>query len=271
MQTRSTVFGLTLAATVAFVGAARAETASAFGPGEQSTYQISYLGVVAGTAQITVGAETTQFGQQVLPIVTVARSQSVVDLFPIRDKFVTYWDHKSERCIGSDLYADENGTRRRQRIKVDHATGRATVVKQKEGGDEKTSTMDVDPGVVDIASAAFALRNTPLEVGRVYELPVFTGQRTFTLRATVESKQQLATKLGNKDVFKLRVQTGFSGKFESKRDLFAYLTADDAHVPVRIDAEFALGTITAELTDYKSGKSYAMAARPPASEGPGGG
>lgn len=266
MRTRSTFLGLTLAAVLAVAGAARAQKPSAFGPGEQSTYQVSYLGVVAGTAQITVGAETTHDGKEVLPIVTLARSQSVVEVYPVRDKFVSYWDAKTERCVGSVLYADENGKRRRQVIKFDPAKDSAKVIKQAEGGDEKISTHEVEPGVVDIASAAFALRNTPLEVGKVYQLPVFTGQRTFSLRATVESKQKLRTAMGTKDVFKLRVQTGFSGKFESKRDLFAYLTADDAHVPVRIDADFVLGTITAELTDYKSGRSYPMRAQPPLTE-----
>lgn len=249
----------------------RAERESAFGPGEQSTYKVSYLGVTAGTAEITVGTETTQFGHRVLPIVTNARTQSLVDLYPIRDKFVTYWDHTQERAIGSDFFSDENKVKRRQRVKVDHANGKATVMKQKEGGDEQVATHDVAPGIHDIASATFALRNKPLKVGEVYELPVFTGRKTFTLRATVEGTQTLSTPLGKREVYKVRVQTGFGGKLESKRDMFAYMTTDDAHLPVRIDAEFVLGTITAELSDYKSGRRYAMADEVPQSEGSGGG
>lgn len=252
---------------------AHAGGVSAFGPGEQSTYKVSYLGASAGTAQITVGAETTQWGKRVLPLVTMARSEGAVDFYPIRDKFVSYWDFSRERCIGSDLYADENKVKRRQRIKFDHDAGRATVVKQKEGADEQSRHYDVESGAFDIASATFALRNMNLEVGKTYELPVFTGARSFTMRATVEGQQHLETVLGTKDVFKIRVQTGFSGKFESKRDLFAYLTADDARVPVRIEAEFVLGTIRAELSDYKSGRRYALGAatKAPATEGSGGG
>lgn len=244
---------------------------SAFGPGEQSTYKVRYLGLTAGEAQITVGAETTQWGHRVLPIVTHARSKSITDLYPIRDKFVTYWDHAREQSVGSDLYADENRQKRRQRIRFDHAAGRAKVVKQKEGGDERLSEHDIQQGAFDIASATFALRNKALEVGKVIELPVFTGNRMFTMRATVEGRETLKTALGNKEVFKIRVQTGFSGKFESKRDLYAYLTADDARIPVRIEAEFVLGTISAELSDYKSGRRYALGPAVSVSEGSGGG
>lgn len=262
------------AVAVVFVSfAARAGGLSAFGPGEQSTYTVEYLGVTAGSAQITVGAETTQWGKKVLPIVALARSEGMVDYYPIRDKFVTYWDHKAEQCVGSDLFADENRQKRRQRIRFDHQSAQATIVKQKDGGDEQTSTVEVESGAVDIAAAAFALRNKDLAVGRSYELPVFTGRKQFMLKATVESTERISTALGPREVFKIRVQTGFSGKLESKRDLFAYMTADDQKIPIRIEAEFALGTIKAELSDYKSGGRYALGAvaKPAASEGSGGG
>ncbi len=231
---------------------------SAFGPGEESTYSIEYLGVTAGTARISVGAEDQQWGETILPIVTHARSQSVVEFFPIRDKFITYWHPEKERTLGSDFFSDENRVRRRQRMKFDHAGGRATVVKQKEGGSERTSTHDIQEGTVDITAAMFALRNKDLEVGREFEIPVFTGSRSFTLRAKVEAREKLATRIGTREVFRIRVQTGFAGKFESKRDLTAYLLTDDTRLPVRIEADFVLGTVKAELTDYKGGKSYAM-------------
>lgn len=246
-----------LAATSAF---AQSASNSAFGPGEQSTYKVEYLGMVAGTATITVGAETTQWGKPVLPIVTMAKSESVLDFYPIRDKFISYWDHRGERCLGSDLYADENRVKRHQRIKFDHGGKKATVIEKRAGADEKTWSRDVEPGAFDIASATFALRNKNLVIGESFELPVFTGRRSFTLKATVESRQTLDTVLGQKDVFKVRVQTGFSGKFQSKRDLYAYFTADEDRIPVRIEAEFVLGTVKAELSDYKSGRRYAMRA-----------
>ena len=72
---------LTIAAVAGVLGAAPAfaERQSAFGPGEQTTYKVEYLGMHAGSAQITVGAETFQWGQTVLPIVTLARSEKMLD------------------------------------------------------------------------------------------------------------------------------------------------------------------------------------------------
>lgn len=259
MRSRSTTWGVALAAAFATTSA-MAASISAFGPGEQATYRVQYLGLEAGTAQITVGTQTHHLGNQVLPIVTLARSSSALDFYPIRDKFVTYWDPSTDRSLGSDLFAEENRSRRRLRIKLDHQAGKATVTRQKDGGAEKTSTHDVESGSLDIAAATFALRNRELAVGRTFEIPVFTGTRSFTLRATVEKKEAVATALGQKETFKVRVQTGFGGKLESKRDVLAWFTADDSRVPVKVEAEFLLGTIRAELLDYKSGRRYALGA-----------
>jgi hypothetical protein len=253
-----------LVAFVALSGASYAQSPIAryaFGPGEQASYKVEYLGLRAGSAQITVGAEMTQYGKSVWPIVTLAKTDSVAAVYPIRDKFVTYWEYGSQKTVGNDLFADENRKRRRQRIKLEHATLKAEVMKQKEGHPEKVSTHDISPNALDIAAAMFALRNKPLlRVGEVHVFPVFTGDRMFDLHATVEAKQQLKTGIGLNDVFKVRVRTEFGGNLESKRDMYLYLTADDRRIPVRVEADFALGKLAAEITDYKQGREIVLRA-----------
>ena len=71
----------------------------------------------------------------------------------------------------------------------------------------------------------------------------------------MEARETLTTALGKQEVFRMRVYTEFSGKLASKRDMTACFTADGRHVPVRIEAELVLGSIVAELTDYKQGKT----------------
>ena len=232
-----------------------ARRGQAFGPGEQATYRISYLGLTAGTAQVTVGAEMKQWGKEVWPIVATARSESVVDVYPIRDKFVSYWDDREQRTIGSDLFADENRKKRRQRIRLDGTS--ATVTRQKEGGDEAEETRDVPEQTLDMAAVAFKLRNLELEVGREFELPVFTGLKVFDMKAAVEATETISTPLGDREVFRVRVSTDFSGKLAAKRDMVAYFTTDGRHVPVKVEAEFLLGSIVGELTRYEPGRDGA--------------
>jgi hypothetical protein len=233
------------------------EAANAFGPGEQATYRVQYLGLTAGVATVTVGTEINQWGKGVLPIVSVATSDAKLAFYPIRDKFVTYWDPATARSIGSDLFADEGGKRRRQRIKLDHQSGSATVTKQKEGQEPQESTHEVQPGTADVAAATFLMRSQKLAEGLEFNVPVFTGAKSFVMHAKVEGRMTLQTPLGDREVYKIRTQTDFSGKFQSKKDMFAYLTTDPAHVPVRIEAEFLLGNIVAELTGYHEGRTLA--------------
>lgn len=231
----------------------------AFGPGEQSSYRVKYLGVTAGTAQVTVGAPMKQWGEEVWPIVAVARSEDLIGVWPIKDKFVSYWKAGNQRVLGSDLHADENGKRRRQRIKMQPDGKGALVVKQKEGEAPRESTHELPEGTLDVTGATFALRNRELEVGREFTYPVFTGRKHFDMVAKVEGREMMNTGLGPKEVFRVRVQAAFGGNLTSKRDMFAYFTTDPHHVLVRVEADFALGTVVSEITDYKPGRIMAVA------------
>ncbi|MHB8875589.1 MAG: DUF3108 domain-containing protein [Myxococcaceae bacterium] len=224
----------------------------AFGPGEQSTYNVVYLGLSAGTAQVTVGTEMKQWGKEVWPIVATVKSESLVDFYPIRDRFVTYWDDRQQRTLGSDLFADENHKKRRQRIRLDGPE--AQVTRQKEGAEAQETSHEVPQQTMDMAAVAFALRNKPLKVGDEYALPVFTGVKLFDLEAKVEGVEKLQTVLGSREVVRVRVTTQFSGKLAAKRDMIAYFTNDSRHVPVKIEADFLLGTVVGELTRYEPGR-----------------
>jgi len=127
-------------------------------------------------------------------------------------------------------------------------------VRQKEGEAPAETKHDVLEGALDVAGATFALRNRALEVGQEYTYPVFTGSKSFLMKARVEAKETLATSKGQQEVYRLRVYTEFSGNLASKRDLVAWLTADARHLPVRLEADLSLGSLVAELTDYQQGK-----------------
>lgn len=250
---------LGLLSAIMFSSAATAQEANkAFGPGEQSLYRVQYLGVTAGTAQITVGAPMKQWGQQVWPIVSLAKTDPKIGVWPIKDKFVSYWHAEGQRSLGSDFFVDENNKRRRQRIQIQDDGHTAHVIRQQEGDEPVEANHDVPEGTMDLASATFALRNRELVEGQEYTYPVFTGMKSFTLRAKVDGRENMKTVLGDREVFRVRIQTEFSGKLQTQREIVVYLTTDPSHVPVRIEADFALGSIVADLADYKQGRLLAM-------------
>ena len=260
MQSKGMFTGMLLSLLLSGAALAQGGTSSAFGPGEQARYRIQYLGMTAGTAQVTVGAPMKQWGKEVWPIVSLAKSDAIAGVWPVKDKYVSYWDFGSQRVLGSDMHEDQNNKRRRVRVKLGEDGKSAHVVKQKEGEQPREYTHELAEGTLDVAGATFALRNRVLEVGQEYAYPVFTGSKSFLMKAKVEARETLDTKLGKQDVYRMRVYTEFSGKLASKRDMVAWFTADARRLPVRIEAELALGSLVAELTEYQQGKVVAQTA-----------
>src|SRR5262249_60113652 len=121
----------------------------ALGPGEQIVYRVTWLGLPAGSADVTVGAESPDRPGS-LPLVTNGRSDLVV--YPVRNKIVSWWDPASGRSRGLEMYSDENRKRRRLKIDFDRSAGKAQVFRQVDGESPRESQVDVPAGAVGAGS-----------------------------------------------------------------------------------------------------------------------
>jgi hypothetical protein len=229
----------------------------AFSPGEQSTYEVRYLGVAAGTAQITVGEPDEH---HLWPIVAFAHSKPVLRFYPVHDKLVSLVDPVSTLAVTQHFEADENHQRREQEVTIDRDSSTARVTRRKGNDAPQHANVAIEPGTQDLGAAVFELRRRVRAVGQTLSIPVFTGARNIVMEAHVEGLERRDTALGPRDVFRVKVHTGFSGMLRSRgKDMFVYLTTDAARVPVRIEASMLLGSVVAELTDYKQGRALAAA------------
>jgi hypothetical protein len=228
--------------------------ASPFGPGERAVYTLRYLGLTAARMSLEVGQPEQTLGTRTWPLRCDTRTEWLFRLYPIDDQFTSWWDPVSQRTLAHDLRADEGNKRRRQQVTFNHRAGKALVLQQADEDEPREKELPIEAGAHDIASATFALRGEPLEIGRTFDLPVFTGEKSFTLTATVVGRTTLATPLGQREVFQLNVATDFSGKVKARRLTRVYLSTDPAHVPVRIEADLVLGTVEAEIVEYHAGE-----------------
>ncbi len=236
------------------IWAAEPTLRSAFGPGEQSSFDVSYLGVPTGVATITVGLKMQYQGKDVWPLVCTA--QTDLDIYPVRDRFVSYWDYAAGQNLGSDFVADENKKRRREKFRYDRAQGKIFATKQAGGKPEAEVTYDAPEGVVDLAAAAFQVRNRPLKMGEEISVLIFTGVITYTMKARVEAREKLQTPMGEKDCLKVSFTADWSGMLAARRALTMWFTDDAFHVPVRFSAELMLGSVVADLKTFYPGKDY---------------
>lgn len=226
-----------------------------FGPGEQATYEVSFLGVPSGIAQITVGLRTDQYGARVLPLVCVGQTTSLANVFPIKDRFVSYFDPAQKKSVGVDYFIDENRMRRKEQFRFNQEPQKVFAHKKKEGQGPYDVTYDVPDGTMDLASASFWLRSRDIVVGAVHELPIFTGAKWYQMRATVEAKETITTKLGETSAYRVSITTDFQGDAATKSNILVWYTADEKKLVVRARAEFVVGNVTADIVQYLPGSS----------------
>lgn len=229
---------------------------SVFGPGEQTTYEVSYMGITAGRAEITVGWKMEQFGREVWPLVCVGETTQVAAMFPVKDRFISYWDPLTRSSVGADFFVHENKHRAKERYKYDFAALEAIVTREAPGWPTTEKTFAIEQGTLDLASAGFKLRNIPLEVGAVHELPIFTGAKLYKMKATVVGRESLRTGLGDVEVYRVTVNGEFSGKLATQGLMTLFYTADEKQLPVRAEAKLLLGHVKIDAVKYEPGRRY---------------
>lgn len=226
---------------------------AAFRPGEQLDYEIRALGMKAGRARIQVGTWAERDGVRAWPVVLNARTDAVFDsIYSVRDRFITWWDPESGRVLGADFWAEERGKKHRSRSTLDHEAGKAEVLRVKEwNGERTTRRYDIPPGSYDIAGAIFALRQRPLVPGTVEEVDVFTGKKVFRLQCFVEGYETVEVGAGTYRAVRARLKLGFDGHFAAKRDVRIWFSADERKIPLRMEADLALGSLVASLSSMR--------------------
>lgn len=224
-----------------------------FGPAERFLFEVSYLGLPVGTIQASVAAETPLEGVATWPLIATAATHPAFILYPVKDRYVSWFDPRTRLSLGNELIASENRISRRERVRFDREENKAQV--RREGGEKPRSEKlhELPLAAQDLLATFYATRAQPLEVGDVIESPIFTGNRTFTMKATVIGRERLTTKAGTFDTKRVHVEVAFAGKLASKREIRIFFTDDERHMPVRIDAEFFLGKIAADLASFETG------------------
>lgn len=248
---------MTSLAALAFAGLLGAPApAEAFTPGEEAVYQVTYLKMKTGEARITVGSPEGD----IWPIVFQAKTGGIAALFDIREHMVSYWDHAARTSRGSDLRANEVGDFHVDTTRFDRENGKATVTVERKHK-KRVKTIDVLPDTHELTSAFMWIRLQALPVGHIYRLPVVASNKASTLVVEVVAREQVKTPAGRFDALRLKVQTEIEGKFSSKRPLTMWVKDDPTHVLLKVEADFAVGSMVVSLKRYTPGAALTADAR----------
>jgi hypothetical protein len=227
--------------------AKQAEHSVPFKIGETLSYDVgwsSYL--TAGNATITVQEKKPSYGSTAYYIVAEGRPTSLLSkLYNFYYKVDTLVDVYSMLPQRGSVYAEE-GKRHRMKAtlfnqaakKVQYEVTTATVVKK---------DIAVPAYTQDALAALYVLRSIPIKDGDKFNMPVCDNGNIYKVQMTVGSVESVQTGMGPIRAIKVTPLILDSKGTAPGRGIALWLSDDPRRLPVRLEAELAVGKFTLVL------------------------
>ena len=221
-----------------------------FKSGEWLKYRMHYGIINAGYATIEIKA-IQENSIDAYHVVGEGWTSGLTHLFfKVEDNYQTWFYKDSMKPYHFRRRVSEGGYIISRDIYFDHEANSA-FVKDHKHDTEKTFTID---NVQDMISSFYYLRNqdfSDFEIGEDLEIDMFFDSETYAFKMRYLGEEIINTKFGkiNCLIFRPLVQSG--RVFEANESLTIWVTADKNKVPVRIKAELAIGSLKADLDEFK--------------------
>ena len=149
---------------------------------------------------------------------------------------------------------DEGGYTKDIEINFDYGHQQAILHDKKVN---ETMTFDLQENLQDLISAFYFLRKnyevSDLRIGESIELDMlFDDDGVFKFRLKYLGKEVLKTKFGKVECLKFRPYVQSGRVFKEKESLSLWVSNDKNKIPIRIEADLAVGSIKADLDGYNA-------------------
>lgn len=230
---------------------------TAFKPGEELTFKVSYSFLNAAEAKMVVDPKVTMMNNRPSYKMDVFGSTlGVFKLFKVNDNWGSYIDtarmipHKSYRHI------EEGSYRKHEHVFFDHQKKNAHVKLFDRENREVVSTKDytVPANVQDIVSGFYYLRTmdlSKLKKGETILLTGFFDKEVYNLRMVFQGKETIDTNLGKFETFKLSPIIPKNKLFRGEQPVTVWVSNDQNKIPLKIKAKLMVGSLDMEVMEVK--------------------
>jgi len=225
----------------------------AFQEGEWFKFKMSYSGFLkAGNATLEV-KESRLNGKEVYHVVGKGWTSGAIKwFFKVKDRYESYFDKHTGLPYKFIRNIDEGGHTKDIEIEFDHKASLAHVTDKKRKTDASYS---VENNVQDMVSAFYYLRNNyntnSIKEGEVVSLNMFFDEENYNFRLKFLGREELNTPFGTIKTLKFRPYVMAGRVFKEKESLTLWVSADDNKIPLRIQADLAVGSLRADLEAFK--------------------
>lgn len=237
----------------------RRPTKDPFRVGEKLVYEITYFGAKAGDLILSSKPYATVNGRKSYNFqMELKTSPLFANFYEVDDKVVSMMDFETMMPSVFTLHVKETGQLREARFLHDWPNKQVSYwekkVTKKDGAEEKKQKWEVPDYTQDVFSAAFYLRVFNWEVGKQNAFRVADNEDNLIFKATALRKETFSSRAGNFPAVVIKPEVQLRGQFKPMGDIFIWLSDDDRHYILRIEAKIKIGTIVAQLTQLTPGR-----------------
>jgi len=226
---------------------------SSFGKGEWFRFEMSYSGFLkAGEATITVN-EAMYKNKPVHHVVGKGWTTGAISwFFKVEDRYESYFDKEKIIPYKFIRNIDEGGHTKNIEITFDQENNKAHVNNIKHN---RKSVFDTKPNIQDMISTFYYLRDNldvdNLNKGTEVHVDMFFDDENYGFKLKYLGKEIIETEFGKIKALKFRPYVMAGRVFKEEESLTLWVSNDKNKVPLRIQADLAVGSLRADLEAFK--------------------
>ena len=169
-------------------------------------------------------------------------------LYTVRDRFESVFDGRTF-CSSHIRKSTEEGFRKRETtIRFEYARGKAVLdEKNLKSNETKHVENDVPACATDVLSGIYYIASLPLQPGATYSLPLNDGNKTQTVEAAVEAREQVKVPAGTFRAARVQLTASPATTQKERGKVWIWYSDDAARIPVQMRARMFWGTLTLRL------------------------
>ena len=224
-----------------------------FQSGEWFRFRIHYGFLNASYATLALTEERFR-GRDVFHVVGKGRTTGLARwIFKVDDNYETYFDKDNGKPYRFIRKIDEGGYTKDLVIDFDHKAGEALVTNRKHN---KKTVVETTDGIQDLLSGFYYLRNNydTRQLSRGDEVTIdllYDDDEVFKFKLKFLGKEVVKTKFGEVRCLKFRPYVYKGRVFKEEESLTLWVSDDENKIPIRIEADLAIGSLKADLDAFR--------------------
>ncbi len=229
-----------------------------FRVGEKVVHTVSYFGTSAGVLTFSVGPFVEVNNRKSYNFkVDIKSSRLFSNFYSAQDKVETYVDHEDLVPHVFKLDIKESGQLKQAQSYFDQKALKASYWEnkytEKNGHEEKKQNWEILPYSQNAFSSVFYMRVFKWNVGQEYAFRVSDDEKNVVFKGKALEKVKLETDAGKFDAIKIKAEIVAHGALTQTGDLMIWLSDDEHHYILRIEAKIKIGTLVSEITSLTPG------------------